>query len=75
MTTYKAIIPDPSNRKECAELLGVDDMPDLVCDEWYWLVYDSSVSNGYKTLLPHAVFRDRFTVIEHRGDYYLVERI
>jgi hypothetical protein len=76
MTTYKAMIPDPENRKECAEILGVKDISERACEEWHWVVWDPSMSiMGYKALLPHVVFRDRFTVVEHRGDYYLVERI
>ena len=74
-TTYKAMIPDPENRQEVAEILDVDYVPDRVCEEWHWVIWDSSMSNGYKALLPNVVFRDRFTVVEHRGDYYLVERI
>ena len=75
MTTYKAMIADPENRKQCAEILGVPDIPERACEEWHWVIWDSSFSNGYKALLPHVVFKDKFTVIEHRGDYYLIERI
>ena len=74
MTIYKAMIPDPENRKECAEILEVKNIPERACEEWHWVVWDSSEKGGYKALLPHVVFRDKFVVIEHRGTHYLVER-
>ena len=76
-TQYKAVIVDEESKNLCSQILGIDAarFPTLVLDKPHWLVYDSLFSTGYAALLPHAVYKERFTSVENRGDYHIVERI
>ena len=70
----KAIVVDPENIERCRELLNVYHIPQRAIEEPTWLVWGSEDWPEVR-LLPHAIFRDRYVILDHREDYMLVEKL
>jgi hypothetical protein len=76
MLTKKAMVISSDNLEECKKLLNVDRLGSGCLDRLTWLVWSSG--EGARTIawmLPHTVFRDKYTVIEHTQHYVIVELI
>lgn len=70
----KAIVVDPENLYRCRELLNVHNIPQRAIEEPTWIVWGNEEWPEVR-LLPHAIFRDRYTVVNHQDDYMVVEKI
>jgi hypothetical protein len=70
----KAIVVDPDNVERCKELLHVAHIPQRALDEPTWIVWGNELWPEVR-LLPHAIFRDKYTIVGHDEEYMIAERI
>jgi hypothetical protein len=67
----KAIVVDEENIELCKELLNVVRVPRRAIEEPTWIVWGNELWPEVK-LLPHAIFRDKYNVVGHEGDYIMI---
>jgi len=73
-TQYHAMLITEENLHKALDLLGQDEFPQRWIERPNYLlwVYGHSTTAW---VLPHAVFYDRYTVVDQRDENYIVERL
>lgn len=72
-----AMIISEDNLDECRRIMNIDQIPTHFVERQTWLIYRTNINGEVCTgwTVPHAIFRNRYNVIETRSTCFVVERI